>query len=69
MPDPHRPDRLRIAALLLAPRDSEGMVRAPLPVYDVKDKIKAMRAADRARLTAQVNWVQDYERADEEVHT
>jgi transposase len=62
--DKSRDDRLRIASVLLAPRDSEGVVRAPLPVYDAKDKIKSMRAADRALLTAQVNWVQEYEREE-----
>ncbi len=60
MRDADRADRLCIAALLLAPRDSDGV----LPVYDAKDKIKAMRAPERARLTSQVNWVQDYERAE-----
>ncbi len=60
---PHeRADRLRIATLLLAPRDSEsGAVRTPLSNEAAMARIRTMMAEDRARLSSQITWVRAYE--------
>ena len=55
------PDRLRIAASLLAPRDSEGTVREPLAAADALAAIRALPDEARARLSSDIDWVQDYE--------
>ena len=55
------PDRLRIAATLLAPRDKEGIVRAPLSDNEAKAAIRAMPADERKRLTGHIDWVREYE--------
>lgn len=49
-PAQEKADRLRIAAGLLA-----------LPEPAAMAAIRTMPAADRAHLTTQINWVQDYE--------
>lgn len=55
------PDRLRIASTLLAPRDKEGMVRAPLSDSEAKAAIRAMPTDERERLTGHIDWVREYE--------
>ena len=55
------PDRLRIASLLLATPDSEGVVRAPLGADVALAAIRAMPNAQRATLSARIDWVTDYE--------
>ena len=55
------PDRLRIASLLLAAPDSEGVVRAPLADAEALATIRAMPNARRAALSASIDWVTDYE--------
>lgn len=64
MRDSDRAHRVRIAALLLAPRDSEGVVRAPLSDAQTLATIKNLRAPQRAALTSQVNFVREYEREE-----
>lgn len=59
-----RADRLRIAALLLAPRDSEGVARAPLPDAQALAAIRAMPEKERATLTSHIDWVREYEACD-----
>jgi len=59
-----RADRLRVATFLLAKRDSEGVVRSPLPADQAMAAIRALTAQDRATLTAQINWVREYEAND-----
>jgi len=56
-----RAERLRVACLLLAPRDSEDAVRAPLSDDHAMAKIRAMRTRERTHLTAQITWVREYE--------
>jgi hypothetical protein len=51
--DQSRADRLRIAAVLLGQGEPAALL-----------SIRKMRAAERAQLTAQINWVRDYEAAD-----
>lgn len=60
-----RAARLRIASLLLAPRDSEGLVRTPLSDDQAMASIRALRSDDRAHLTGLINWVREYEANDE----
>jgi hypothetical protein len=59
-----RADRLRVASFLLGVRDSEGVVRSPLPADQTMAAIRAMPAPERANLTAQINWVREYEAND-----
>lgn len=56
-----RADRLRIASLLLAPRDREGVVRTPLQPDEARAVIRAMPNMERASLTLLVDWVESYE--------
>lgn len=59
-----RADRLRIAATLLAPRDKEGVVRAPLADADALAAIRALPAHERAVLSTHIDFVRDYEAAE-----
>jgi hypothetical protein len=61
VPDPHRAARLRIASMLLAPRDSEGVARSPLSDDQAMASIRAMPKSQVAHLTGQINWVREYE--------
>lgn len=65
-PAAEKADRLRIAAMLLAPRDSEGTARAPLPAAEAMAKIRAMRSHERTHLTGLINWVREYEAVEKE---
>jgi hypothetical protein len=60
----NRADRLRIAATLLAPRDTEGVVRTPLADDRALAIIRVMPGNERAALTSHIDWVQDYEAND-----
>jgi len=56
-----RAERLRVACVLLAPRDGEDTVRVPLSRDEAMARIRAMRTRERHQLTARVNWVREYE--------
>lgn len=60
----HDPDRLRVACGLLGKRDSEGVMRTPLPAGEALAAIRAMERDERGRLTAHIDWVLDYESCD-----
>ena len=59
-----RAQRLRIASVLLAPRDNEGMVRAPLPADEAMARIRKLPALERSHLTGLINWVREFEEND-----